>query len=194
MTSLLNPDGFAERSPRAVLMDACNLSELTASPRLGFRGADSASYLEGHGYHLPRLPNQAERQDDGSWVARLSQSEYLLLGAAGDGGARIVALEQQWSLDDSLRNYLLPRQDSHAWLQLSGAQASAVMAKLCGVDLREQAFPAGSVAQTSAARINVIVINVGGALQLLFDRPSLAYFRAAVLDAMVEFEGGMQGL
>jgi hypothetical protein len=33
------------------------------------------------------------------------------------------------------------------------------MAKLCGVDLRSAAFAPGAVAQTSAARINVIVIN-----------------------------------
>ncbi|MNE40729.1 hypothetical protein D3C80_1347670 [compost metagenome] len=68
------------------------------------------------------------------------------------------------------------------------------MAKLCGVDLRAEAFPLGAVAQTSAARINVIVVNVGSddrpALQLLIDRASLAYFREALLDAMDEFDGG----
>ncbi len=72
------------------------------------------------------------------------------------------------------------------------------MAKLCGVDLRARAFPVGAVAQTSAARINVIVLNVGSderpALQLLFDRASLAYFREAVLDAMDEFDGGWVGV
>ena len=72
------------------------------------------------------------------------------------------------------------------------------MAKLCGVDLRMQAFPVGAVAQTSAARINVIVVNVGSdelpALQLLFDRASLAYFQKAVLDAMDEFDGGWVGV
>ena len=52
--------------------------------------------------------------------------------------------------------------------------------------------------ETSAARINVIVLNVGSderpALQLLFDRASLAYFREAVLDAMDEFDGGWVGV
>ncbi|RML61209.1 Sarcosine oxidase, gamma subunit, partial [Pseudomonas syringae pv. maculicola] len=51
----------------------------------------------------------------------------------------------------------------------------------------------GSVAQTSAARINVIVINVGAEtgprMQILFDRASLAYFKDAMLDAMTEFGG-----
>ncbi|WP_369987038.1 sarcosine oxidase subunit gamma [Pseudomonas xanthosomatis] len=194
MTSLLQADGFAERSPRAVLMQPCTLTDLTAVARVGFRGADSAVYLQARGYRLPAQPNQAERQGDGAWVARLSQTEYLLLGALADHGAPVAALEAQWVLDDNTRNYLLPRQDSHAWLQLAGEQASAVMAKLCGVDLREGAFAVGSVAQTSAARINVIVVNTGGALQLLFDRPSLNYFLGAVEDAMAEFEGVVEVL
>ncbi|MNN27994.1 Sarcosine oxidase, gamma subunit family [compost metagenome] len=161
--------------------------------RVGFRGSDSAAYLQARGYHLPSLPNQAVRQEDGGWVARLSQTEYLLLGSLADDGARVAGVEAEW-LQDGQRSYLLPRQDSHAWLQLSGAHGSAVMAKLCGVDLRAEAFPLGAVAQTSAARINVIVVNVGSddrpALQLLFDRASLAYFREALLDAMDEFDGG----
>ena len=55
----------------------------------------------------------------------------------------------------------------------------------------------GAVAQTSAARINVIVVNVASEgvprLQILFDRPSLAYFREAMLDAMAEFDGRLVG-
>ena len=188
MTSLLKADSFEERSPQAVLAQPCTLTDLTAVARVGFRGADSAAWLQTHGYRLPAQPNKAERQDDGAWMARLSHTEYLLLGALADHGAPVAALEAQWMLDDNARNYLLPRQDSHAWLQLAGDQASAVMAKLCGVDLREGAFAMGSVAQTSAARTNVIVVNTGRALQLLFDRPSLDYFLGAVSDAMVEFE------
>ena len=196
MTSL-QPEAFVQRSPRTELLHTCALTDLTELARVGFRGSDSAAYLQKRGYRLPTLPNQALRQDDGGWVARLSQTEYLLLGSLADDGARVADAEAEW-VQDGQRNYLLPRQDSHAWLQLSGVHCSAVMAKLCGVDLRPGAFPVGAVAQTSAARINVIVVNVGSderpALQLLFDRASLAYFREAVLDAMDEFEGGWVGM
>lgn len=171
-------------------VQAINLLDLTDLPRVGFRGAQSAEYLQARGFTLPDAPNRALTQADGSHIARLSQTEYLVLGSRADNGERIAAEEARWELDHSA-NYLLPRQDSHAWLQLSGAALSQVMAKLCGVDLREQAFPAGAVAQTSAARINVIVINLGGealpTFQILFDRASLEYFTAAVLDAMDEF-------
>ena len=193
MTSL-QAKAFIPRSPRAELLHACALTDLTEVARAGFRGVDSAAYLQQRGYRLPQQPKQAVRQDDGGWVARLSQTEYLLLGSLADEGAQVAAIEAEW-VQDGQRNYLLPRQDSHAWLQLSGPHGSAVMAKLCGVDLRLQAFPIGAVAQTSAARLNVIVVNVGSeerpGLQLLFDRASLAYFREAVLDAMDEFEGGL---
>ena len=40
---------------------------------------------------------------------------------------------------------------------VAGEQRAEVMAKLCGVDLSEAAFPLGSVAQTQAARVSVIV-------------------------------------
>ncbi|MNO80249.1 Sarcosine oxidase, gamma subunit family [compost metagenome] len=192
--SSLKAEAFIEHPPQSRVLHLCALTDLTDMPRVGFRGGDSAAYLQTRGYRLPERPNQALRQEDGGWLARLSQTEYLLLGSLADDGARIAAEEARWT-QDSQRNYLLPRQDSHAWMQLSGRHCSAVMAKLCGVDLRAQAFAVGAVAQTSAARINVIVVNVGSealpALQLLFDRASLAYFREAVLDAMGEFEGGL---
>ncbi|WP_419736559.1 sarcosine oxidase subunit gamma [Pseudomonas sp. COR18] len=178
-------------------LQQCALIDLTDLPRVGFRGPHSAAYLQARGFSLPEAPNRAVTQADGSHVARLSQSEYLLLGSLADRGARIADEEARWVLDPSA-NYLLPRQDSHAWLQLSGVCSAEVMAKLCGVDLRAQAFAPGAVAQTSAARINVIVVNLGGSaeptFQILCDRASLAYFREALLDAMAEFDGQLLSL
>ncbi|MDQ0123291.1 sarcosine oxidase subunit gamma [Pseudomonas lini] len=172
-------------------LPGCSLTDLTDLPRVGFRGAHSAEYLRSRGFTLPDVPNRAVIQADGSLVARLSQSEYLLLGSPEDQGQRLADEEARWELDHQA-NYLLPRQDSHAWFQLTGDNPSEVMAKLCGVDLSPQAFGPGAVAQTSAARINVIVINAGSArqasLHILCDRASQAYFQEALLDAMEEFK------
>ncbi|PVZ20649.1 MULTISPECIES: sarcosine oxidase [unclassified Pseudomonas] len=166
--------------------------DLTDRPRVGFRGAASADHLRARGFELPGSPNQALRQADGSLVARLSQAEYFLLGSAADDGQRLADEEARWELDHQ-PNYLLPRHDSHAWLQLHGPRISEVMAKLCGVDLRAQAFPPGQVAQTQVARLSAIVINTGSAsapcFELLFDRCSHAYFLGVVLDALGEFGG-----
>lgn len=173
-------------------IERCALIDLTDLPRVGFRGLDAAAWLQQRGYELPQAPNQALFLADGGMVARLSQTEYLLLGSLSDRGERIAAEEAGWQLS-AQRNYLLPRQDSHAWLQLSGRHVAEVMAKLCGVDLRSAAFPVGSVAQTSVARLNCIVINAGSAdlarFHILCDRASLGYFQSALLDAMGEFGG-----
>lgn len=119
------------------------------------------------------------------------------IGSLRDAGKRIADEERDWQFGTAA-NYLLPRQDSHAWLLLTGEHVAAVMAKLCGVDLRPEAFPPGAVAQTSAARINVIVINLGEGdlpcFQLLCDRASAHYFWDALLDAMAEFGGQPAGI
>ncbi len=178
-------------------LSQCTLIDLTEVPRIGFRGKDSAAYLIARGFVLPEASNLCVTQADGSHVARLSQTEYLILGSVHDRGKRIADLETLWEMDHSA-NYLLPREDSHAWLRLSGDCIAQVMAKLCGVDMRPQAFAPGAVAQTSAARINVIVINLGSgstpAFQILCDRASLEYFTSAMLDAMGEFEGKSLGI
>lgn len=175
----------------------CALVDLTNLARVGFRGTDSAEFLLSKGYHLPETPNHATLQDDGSMVARLSQTEYLLLGSLRDAGTRVSDLEAHWQLSEQA-NYLLPRQDSHAWLLLTGEHCAAVMAKLCGVDLRDGNFTQGAVAQTSAARINVIVINSHTtalpSFHILCDRASVSYFWDAVLDAMLEFGGKPAGI
>ena len=159
---------------------------------VGARAAGAERDLRSRGFVLPDAPNRAVIQADGSQVARLSQTEYLLLGSAQDQGERIADEEARWALDHQA-NYLLPRQDSHAWFQLSGEHLPEVMAKLCGVDMSAQAFGPGAVAQTSAARINVIVINATSAQQprlfILCDRASKAYFQEALVDAMQEFSG-----
>src|SRR3990167_4419153 len=178
-------------------LQRCALIALTNLPRVGFRGAQSADYLRQRGYQLPGAPNQALTQADGCLVARLSQTEYLLLGSLHDSGSRIAQEERDWQFGETA-NYLLPRQDSHAWLLLTGAHIAEVMAKLCGVDLRAEAFPPGAVAQTSAARINVILINLAEGelpcLQVLCDRASANYFWDALLDAMAEFGGAVAGV
>lgn len=187
----LRAEDLMEQSPQAVLQN-CGLVDFSDLARVGFRGMQSREYLQNRGFELPERPNQAVVQTDGSYVARLSATEYLILGSLQDRGQRIADEEARWELDHQA-NYLLPRHDSHAWLQLSGAHIAEIMAKLCGVDLRTQAFTMGDVVQTSAARINVIIINVGldnvPCFQILCDRASKEYFADAVLDAMAEYGG-----
>ena len=180
----------------AQILNQCALLDLSTLSRVGFRGADSAAFLQNQGYQLPATANTALLQSSGEWLARLSATEYLLLASLQDFGAHVAQLEQGWQMDAS-RNYLLPRQDSHAWLQIRGQAVPALMAKLCAVDLSSNAFAYGAIAQTSVARINAIVINVGEdvpVFDLLCDRASSVYLWQVLVDAMAEFDGRVLGV
>ena len=167
-----------------------SLVDLTERSRLGFRGPDSTAYLEARGFEVPDTPNRARYQSDGSWVVQLSNTEYFLLGSPEDEGRRLAEEESSWSLTD-LANYLLPRHDSHAWLQLKGPRIAEVMSKLCGVDMREKAFGNGDVLQTQVARLSAVVVNTGTpeekCFELLYDRCSAKYMTEVVADALAEF-------
>ena len=92
----------------------------------------------------------------------------------------------------------MPRDESHCWFTVTGEQAPAMLAKLCGVDLRPAKFAAGQIAQTSVAKINAIVIRCPAgevvAYHLLADSASAEYFWACLIDAMAEFDGKPIGL
>ena len=83
-------------------------------------------------------------------------------------------------------------QHSHAWLQLAGESRAEVMAKICGVDLSEGVFPLGSVAQTQAARVSVIVAahqDRGGqsVFSMFVDQSLARHLWEAIEDAMAEW-------
>ncbi|OAL86721.1 sarcosine oxidase subunit gamma [Acinetobacter terrae] len=190
----LHATGSTQAIPQCSIVDLTNLS------RVGFRGVDSAETLKNLGFELPEKPNMAVWQQDGSYVARLSATEYLLLGALNDFGERIQQIEKNWCMTEH-SHYLLPRQDSHSWIALTGKYISLVMAKLCGVDLSTEVFSVGQIAQTSVARINAIVINVSDdqadKFYILSDRAASVYLWEVLLDTMQEFEGqavGIEGL
>ena len=158
--------------------------------RVGFRGRHVAGYLQQRGFTLPEQPNQALWQADGTLVARLSQNEYLLMSSSAASRQRIQQLEQSWQLSE-LACYLLPRQDTHAWLSLHGTHLAEIMAKLCAVDLSAEPFAAGAIAQTSVARANALVINASqeeeAQFWLLVDFSMANYFWDVLLDASAEF-------
>ena len=171
------------------------LLDLSVLPRTGFRGLNAAQHLQSAGLPVPAKPNQASVTDKGELVLRLSQKEFWVLGAIADQGAGVDAVNQ-WGLPEK-DCYSLYNQDSHAWLTLTGAHLPAIMAKVCGVDLREDAFPLGSIAQTSAARINVVVvhhqINEIPCFTILCDSAAAEYLWDCLLDAMTEFGGEVIG-
>lgn len=170
------------------------LTDLSPFARTGFKGADTPDWLVRQGLTIPEAPNRAAVQGDGSVLARLSAGEFLLLGHPGDEMGLVERLETAWSWGDGAGLcFPLPRQDSHAWFHLRGDKVPEMLAKLCGVDLRRHAFAAGTVAQTSIARLNGIVVRHGDDFHLLADSASAEYLWDCLVDAMAEFGGSVAG-
>jgi sarcosine oxidase subunit gamma len=173
------------------------LAELSLLRRTGFKGSKVIPALEAKGVELT-VPNQAVRQTDGGLAAVLAMTEVLLLAPLSGDDGQIRTLERGWSLDQADGCYLAPRQDSHFWFAVTGEQASATLAKICGVDLRLARFADLSIAQTSVARSNCVVVRADlGELptfHLLGDSASAGYMWDCLLDAMAEFSGRPVGL
>ena len=186
-----DPDGEAQAAK------ALGLCDLSALPRSGVKGWRALDWLRRQGIAIGEAENLAYPQADGALVARLAASEALVLGTL-EGGGPFEALEGAFTMTSAVGAYPVPRAGANAWFLVTGGQAAALFAKLCGVDLRPAKFANHAVAQSSIARLNGIVIrdDLGATLayHLLADSASASYLWAVLVDAMVEFEGRPVGL
>lgn len=176
------------------------LADLSPLPRAGFKGAGTIEWLTGQGIDVPAAANRAAPQPDAGLAARLSPGEVLLLSGLDGQSDAPERVERAWHDADAsvARGFPVPRQDSHAWFAMTGRHGAALLAKLCGVDLRPAAFANHTIAQTSVARLSAIVIrhDLGATLNyfMLPDSASAAYLWACLLDAMTEFDATPVGL
>ncbi len=187
-----DPDGETAAARRLALAD------LSPLPRAGFRGRGARDWLTAQGVELPDEPNQARTQTDGAIAVTRSWTEVMVLGRIQGVDSLCGRLEAGAADAHRVRAYPLPRFDGMFWFALTGASAVDCLAKLCGVDMRESAFPVGSVAQTSLARLNAVIVRVDlgetPLFHLLGDSASAEYAWTSLLDAMREFGGRPVGL
>ena len=163
------------------------LRDLSLARREGVRGAGAREWLLSQRHTLPDAPNQIVANGESGFVMSLSHREFWLLQPDSEASTGRPASEAVAS-----GVWPLYCQHSHAWLQLAGEPRAEVMAKLCGVDLSEAAFSLGSVAQTQAARVSVIVsAHQNQHRQLVFsifvDQSLVRYLWVAIEDAMAEW-------
>lgn len=194
MNGFAMPARYGDAAVEAKAAAHLAIADLTALPRSGFKGWGMADWASGQGVVLPE-PNLATRQQDGTLACRLSSGELLLLADGADGDL-IGRLDRAWSIEDAVC-YPVPRADASAHIAVTGSGTASMMAKICGVDLRARRFANHCIAQTSVARMNVIVIrNDRGsayALDLVFDSASVVYLWECLDDAMAEFGGRVVG-
>ena len=174
------------------------ICDLSALPRAGFKGREAQSWPAAQGLVISPDNNMSILQDDGSLVARLADSEVLILSDLACESGLCAAITEAWSPDPDPGVYPVPRADTNCWFMLSGGHADAMFAKICGVDLRPHKFPHLAIAQTSIARLNGIVIRADAgdtlAYHLLTDSASAGFIWTCLLDAMEEWGGVPVGL
>jgi sarcosine oxidase, subunit gamma len=123
----------------------------------------------------------------------LAATEVFLPGSLGGDSARLVELETSWQIGGAERTYLMPRHHTHAWFALQGDCVPEILAKLCAVDFRPSVFSDLSIAQTSVARLNSIVLRADRekrpTYHLLADSTCSAYMLACLKDAAEELGG-----
>jgi sarcosine oxidase, subunit gamma len=169
--------------------------DLSDRPRIGFKGRGTLPAMQRRGIAVENQPNRAFLQADGAVCMVLATSEIFLLGPLQGEKDFFAALEGGWRLDDHERTYPMPRRHSHAWFAIQGKKAPAMLAKLCAVDLRPHRFEELSIAQTSVANLNSLVLRADSAgrltYHLLADSAASAYMISCLVDAGAEFGGQM---
>ncbi|MYM64792.1 sarcosine oxidase [Pseudomaricurvus sp. HS19] len=198
---------FAERDGAAIALQVTDtesraqlqqsaLLDLSATFRSGVRGRTASQWLGQQQLPLPAQANQSVTTRDGELVLRLGNSELWILGNPLRDNSTLA--KQLQSAPASAGCYPLSCQHSHSWFVLSGECRSAVMAKLCGVDMRESVFGPGALAMTSVARVSAIVVSheLQGVpvFSILSDCTSATYMWQALLDALQEFGGSDAGI
>ncbi len=193
----LAQDFGREAAAEAAQAESLGLADLTPLPRIGFKGWNIAPWLAGNGAEMGEASNRAYPQSDGARIARLAPGEALVLADRNGAGPLIETLDQAWSMAEADGCFRVARDETSCWLLLTGAHAPSMLAKVCAVDLRPQAFAPDAIAQTNVARLNVIVIrsDLGPvpAFDLITDIASAVYLWDALLDAMAEFDGAPIG-
>ena len=179
------------------------MADLSALPRLGFKGRGTITAMKARGVTVEAEPNKAFAQPDGGLCLVLAASEVILLAdpLAADTKRDATALDAMlasWKLEDEEQTYPLLRHDSHAWLAVGGTKAAEMLAKMCAIDLAPHKFPNFSIAQTSVAKVSAIVTraDIGSTLtfHLLADSAAALYFWGCLMDAAHDLGGQIVGL
>lgn len=173
------------------------LVDLTPFARSGFKGKQAIHWAKTQGLNIGESNNQAYLQGNGALVARLSDTEVLILNNIHSEQNQCILLEDEYAKNKPAQCYSVPRNNSSAWFMITGKFSTEMFAKICGIDLRLKSFSNGTIAQTSIARINGIIIrndmNNTPAFYLIFDSASTDYMWSCLKDAFVEFQGAPVG-
>ena len=173
------------------------LCDHTHLARVGFKGRGAAAWLAAQGVALPDTPNRWLCDTSGATIARLGTEDFLIVDEAEKTSGLPQHLAARWHATSTAGSFLVPRQHGLAAIALGGANAPQLLAHLCAVDLRPQAFASDAIAQTQLALSSVVVMrstSTAAVSYRLFVDTSLALYLWDVLnDVAVTLGGGALG-
>lgn len=152
--------------------------DLTPLPRFGLKGRGSADWLAAQSRVLPEV----NRLKNG--ILRLGNEDLCVIDGADD-------LRTAWESAPAPKGYNAWRDETWAWMHLSGSSLDDLMAKICPVDLSPRAFGEGEIAQTRVGYVEAITWrdtrDGQPGFSVLFDVAATAFFADAVATAAQEF-------
>ena len=181
------PEEFSDsKTEKRIAGEAVVLVDETSNGKLTVEGKDAVSVLG-------RLL-EVEQTGIGEGVAisegmvyRLRPDHYFISTSPGMDSDISKKLEDPGSQSVTVTNM------THGWseIRILGAVSAELMAKVCGLDLREDVFPVGTARQTSVAKTNQLVLRsqLGGlpSFSLLGARSLAAYLWDVLMEAGEEW-------
>ena len=134
-------EGLLPVAEGGVTLSECPPARVTSIAPLAGKARATGAALKAMGLGWPK-PGQSDAKDAASilWTGR---DQAFLIGAAPEGLDGIAALTDQ--------------SDAWARIRLEGPGAEAVLARLVPLDLRDAAFPAGSVARSGLNHMMMVL-------------------------------------
>ena len=163
----------------AEIGDSVGLADLSGQPIWHVRGKNATSALDA----VPSHVGDVITVRDGLIAQPRSEQDFLLN----------IKPETQSSSDGASVLTVTDMTHSYGHLLLLGQQAANVLAKVCGLDFSDQAFPDHHMAQTSLAKVRASIIRHDRdnlpAYHILVGYPVTVYVWEVLVDAMQEFGG-----
>jgi len=166
---------------------AVGLAEIATWQILDIRGADAETVLSA-AFATPSMGIGAVTGVTAGLLVRLRRDQFALL--TPDLPA---ALERLTAPAEDALLTLTDISHGRGVIFLGGAQAAAVLSKVCGLDFMDAKFPNLFAAQTSLAKVRALIVRFDTAqtpaFYVIVDRSLTAYVWDVLVDAAHEFGG-----
>ena len=164
--------------------ESLTIEDRTSYPRWGIKGPGSADWLAAHGLMLP--PINRHTLIHGMTLLRLGRNDITVLADPATAGS-VADLRRDWEGSSGPKGYPSWREESWAWLALSGDAVETTLERLCAIDLRPGRFAADELAQSRFAQVDAVLFRSGASVQVFFDITATA----AVLRAIRQAAGSL---